>query len=84
MRTTKMTGYVKKGRTWVPDGYEVIADTKEGEAAVYERLSSYLVSKYIHKASWVKNIKRTNLYDGTQKIVITQDNDFRMEFIIPE
>lgn len=42
-------------------------------AEVYRALAEDLMYKYIHKASFIKSIKRKNNYDGTQEVIVTYD-----------
>lgn len=73
-RTTE----VKKSGKYVAE--HTITDEKE----VYEELALAMISKKINNCSWIKSIKRTPLYNGTQKITITFDNGCRNIYIVAD
>lgn len=71
--TTEITRTVevKEGRTWT------VHHIDTDPALVYESLSHDLINKKICSASYITRIERVNMYDGTQKITITYDNNCR-------
>ena len=62
---------VKNGRNW--EQTYVTYD----ELEIYKSLSRDLTAKKICQASYIKSIKRVNMYDGSAKIIVTYDNDCR-------
>lgn len=79
MREIKIEGYKKEGKKWMRDEY-----TCSDPATVYERLAADLTAKYLNKGRYITRITRVNNYDGTQRITVTYDNDFRNEYTVPE
>ena len=51
---------------------------------VYKKLLTYMRSKYIYHAPWIKKLVFTPLYNGYQKIVIYEDNKAKDIFIIED
>lgn len=51
---------------------------------IYKHLAGMLIAKKLNQCAYITRIKRMNNYDGTQTITITQDNGYRMVFIVPE
>ena len=43
-------------------------------AEVYRALAEDMVCKYIHKANFIKSIKRKQNYNGTVTIIVTYDH----------
>lgn len=78
-RQTRMFSERKEGKKWVCDRY-ICTDKK----TVYERLAGMLIEKKLNHCTYITRIKRVNNYDGTQTIIITQNNGYRMVFIVPE
>jgi hypothetical protein len=78
-RQIRMFSERKEGKKWVYDHY-ICTDP----ATVYSRLAGALIAKKLNKCTYITRIKRVNNYDGTQTITITQDNGYRMVFIVPE
>lgn len=70
MREIKREFQVKHGRGWVTDF--VCTDPKQ----VYEDLSHELIAKKINNCDYIRSIKRTNNYDGTQTIIVTYSLNF--------
>lgn len=79
MKGIKMFSERKEGKKWVYDGY-ACADEK----IIYKHLAGMLIAKKLNQCAYITRIKRMNNYDGTQTITITQDNGYRMVFIVPE
>lgn len=79
MKAIRMYAERKAGKEWVCDKYVCT-----NEKTIYERLAGMLISKKINRCTYITRIKRVNNYDGTQTITITQDNGYRMVFIVPE
>lgn len=69
---------VKQNGKWIPE--HTITD----ETEIYKDLTSALISKKILNHTWVKSIKHVPMYDGSQKIIATYDNDVRYIFIIED
>lgn len=67
---------VKEGRVW----RETFVATDPTE--VYRYLAEELIAKKINACSYIRSIKRTNLYNGYQKIVISYDNGGRAVYTI--
>lgn len=61
----------KQGRDWIT------TYTQDNIFEVYRSLSRDLIGKYIKKAGYIKSIKRSTRYDGTQNITVTYDNNTR-------
>lgn len=47
-----------------------------------EKLMEEMKEKYLCKATWVKNIKRENRFNGTEKVIVTYDNGYRTIYTI--
>lgn len=62
---------VKNGSKW-EESY-----TTFDELEIYKSLSRDLTAKKICQASYIKSIKRVNMYDGSAKITVTYDNGCR-------
>lgn len=73
---TKRVFEVKEGRVW----RESFVTTDPVE--VYKFLAEELIAKKINACSYIRSIKRTNLYNGYQKIVISYDNGDRAVYTI--
>ena len=71
-----MTIEVKNGKT-----YEVTR-VCEDRAEVYESLAHDLVNKKLCACTYIKSIKRVQMYNGFEKITITYDNDVRRIYVI--
>jgi len=59
----------KEGNKWVT------TFVSNDPSYVYERLTNELIAKKINNAPYIRSIKRTNLYNGYQKITATYRND---------
>ena len=73
---TKRVFEVKEGRVWRKSF--ITTDPTE----VYKFLAEELIAKKINACSYIRSIKRTNLYNGYQKIVISYDNGDRAVYTI--
>ena len=71
-----MTIEVKNGKT-----YEV-TNVIEDRTEIYESLARDLVNKKLCSCTYIKSIKRVNLYTGFEKITVTYDNDVRRIYVI--
>ena len=71
-----MTIEVKNGKTY--ETTNVIEDRTE----IYESLARDLISKKLCSCTYIKSIKRVNLYNGFEKITVTYDNDVRRIYVI--
>lgn len=72
----QMTIYIKENNKYTKS--RTITDAGE----IYERLAQSLIAKKIHCCKWIKSIKRVNLYNGFQRITITEINGLKTEYII--
>ena len=54
------------------------------EQEIYKDLALAMISKKINACTYIKSIKRTPLYNGSQKITITYDNNGRNIFIVAD
>ena len=72
----KRTVEIKESRTW-RESYTVT-----DPAQVYQDLAGDLIAKKINCCTYIRSIKRTNLYNGFQKIVVSYDNDVRATYIV--
>lgn len=75
-REISMTNLVKEGRTW-KESY-----INNNPADVYESLAHALIAKKLHACSYIKSIKRTNNYDGTQTVTVNYDNGVKTVYIV--
>lgn len=71
-----MTIEVKNGKK-----YEV-TNVIENRTEVFESLARDLVNKKLCACTYIKSIKRVNLYNGFEKITVTYDNDVRRIYVI--
>ena len=71
-----MTIEVKNGKN-----YEVTR-VCEDRAEVYESLARDMVNKKICCCTYIKSIKRIQLYNGFEKIIVNYDNDVRTTYTI--
>lgn len=71
-----MTIEVKNGKT-----YEV-ERVIEDRAEVYESLARDMVNKKICCCTYIKSIKRIQLYNGFEKIIVSYDNNVRTTYTI--
>lgn len=72
----KRTVEIKEGRVW----RETHTNTNPGE--VYQDLAGDLIAKKINGCTYIRSIKRTPLYNGFQKIVVSYDNGVRATYIV--
>lgn len=77
-REISKTTYVKEGRTWEK------SYTTNNSTEVYESLALDLINKKIHACTFIKSIKRTPNYDGTQTITVTYDNNCKTVYIVSD
>ena len=62
---------LKNGNKWE------VSNVTTDEKTVYESLTYDLIAKKINCCTYIKSIKRVNLYNGYQKITVTYDNKCR-------
>ena len=72
----KLTVYIKNGKKYIETYSSTDPET------IYKRLTSCLIAKKINCCKWIKSIRRANLYNGYQKITVSQDNGVKEEYII--
>ena len=79
MKNTEVskTVYVKILRKWE------VSHTVTNETEVYDSLAHDLINKKIHCCNYIKSIKHTPNYNGTQTITVNYDNDCKAVYIIP-
>ena len=75
MRECKTT-YTKEGKKWVESAKTYNADV------VKDSLLSDLISKKINKCTYIKSIKKVNLYNGFSRFIVYYDNSVKSEYII--
>lgn len=71
-----MTIEVKNGKN-----YEVTR-VFEDRAEVYESLARDMVNKKLCCCTYIKSIKRIQLYNGFEKIIVSYDNNVRITYTI--
>ena len=71
-----MTIEVKNGKT-----YEVTR-VVEDRVEIYESLARDLINKKINACTYIKSIKRVQLYNGFEKITVNYDNNVRRIYTI--
>lgn len=49
---------------------------------VYQSLANDLIAKKLNNCTYIKSIKRTQLYNGFERITVTYDNDVRRIYTI--
>jgi uncharacterized protein involved in tolerance to divalent cations len=74
----KMTAYIKEEKT-----FKEVYTTTDPET-IYNRLSRDLIAKKLNACLYIRSIKRENLYNGYQKITVTDSNGAKTEYIIKE
>jgi hypothetical protein len=77
MREIKREFQIKSGNKWHTT-FEV-TDPEN----VLGNLSHDLIAKKLNACTYIRSIKRTNNYDGTQTIVVTYENVTRNVYTIP-
>jgi hypothetical protein len=78
MKEIKRVVEIKTGRIW--ETSYISTDP----AYVFESLSKDLISKKINACTYIRNIKRTQNYNGTITITVNYDNNTRSVYTIPE
>lgn len=73
----QLTVYIKDGKN-----YRETYQTND-PLIIYQRLANTLIAKKINCCKWVKSIKRVNMYNGYQKILVYEINGIS-EFIIKD
>lgn len=63
------------------NGKWATVNTIEDKATLYESLANALVSKKLNCCSYIKSIKRIQMYTHVE-IVVTQDNGFRTIYYV--
>jgi hypothetical protein len=74
----KLTVYIKEGKNYI-ETYSTI-----DPLIIYQRLTNTLIAKKINCCNWVRSIKRVNLYNGYQKIIVLENNGCKSEYIIKD
>jgi hypothetical protein len=72
----KMEIYSKNGAKWEKTG-----ENKDA-IYIYKRVAFDLIAKKINNASYIKSIKRINLYTGYQQIIAYYDNGVKAVYTI--
>ena len=76
MKTVSRTAEKKRGKKWI----ETFKQTDPNK--VHKELMHDLINKKLCNASYIKSIKRTSNYDGTQTIIVTYDNECRSIYVV--
>lgn len=74
----KMTVYIKENKKYI-ETY-----TTTDTIIIYQRLTNTLIAKKINACKWIQSIKRVNLYNGYQKIIVIENNGCKSEYIIKD
>lgn len=74
----KLTVYIKNGKNYI-ETY-----SSNDPETIYKRLSGEMIAKKLNCCKWIKSIKRVNLYNGYQKIIVLQENNIKSEYIIKD
>lgn len=69
---------IKNGRNWNADF------TTHDATEIYTSLTNDLIAKKINQRNYIKSIKRTPLYNGTQKITVDYGDGCRAIYIIAD
>jgi hypothetical protein len=72
----KMTVYTKDGKTY-RESYTI-----DDKFTVYQRLTEDLIAKKINACTYIRSIKKMNLYNGFQRITVYMDNGIKIEYIV--
>lgn len=64
------------------NGKYVTTFTNPNEAATHEDLAQELIAKKLCACTWIKSIKREQLYNGYVKIVVTYDHNGRRVYYV--
>ncbi len=59
-----------------------VSFTETDKNKIWESLAKDLISKKIHKATWIKSIRDNSNYDGTRDITVTYDNNVRSIYTV--
>ena len=76
MRDLKKIVEVKNGNKWVIS--HETTDTNE----IYRSLSRDLIAKKFNGCTYIKSIKKTPNYDGTNTVKVYHDNGVKVTYII--
>ena len=64
-------------------GHKFVVTWESDDATqVYDDLSHELIAKKINNCTWIRSIKRTPLYNGFDRITVTQDNGNRRIYTV--
>ena len=74
--TVQRSIQVKEGKTWKQGA--IYTDAAE----VYKSLTEDLIAKKINSATYIRSIKRTQLYNGFQMITVYYSNNVKAEYTI--
>ena len=74
--TTQRSILIKKGKTWKQGSIHTNA------ADVYRSLAEDLIAKKINGASYIRSIRRQQLYNGFQEITVYYSNDVKAVYTI--
>ena len=74
----KLTVYIKENNKYI-ETYSTV-----DPLIIYQRLTNSLIAKKINACQWIKSIKRVNLYNGYQKIIVLENNGCKSEYIIKD
>lgn len=69
---------IKNGKSWSVS--HVVTD----ETEIYKSLSCDFIAKKLNSCSYIKSIKRTPNYDGTQTITVLYNNDCRSIYTVAD
>lgn len=78
MKPIEMITQIKENGVYITDWELTVCDLE----SIYSSLVYDLINKKIHKASYIRSIKRVCNYDGTQDIIVTYDNNVRRIYTI--
>lgn len=78
MKPIEMITQIKENGVYRTDWELTVCDFE----SIYSSLVYDLINKKIHKASYIRSIKRVSNYDGTQDIIVTYDNNVRRIYTI--
>lgn len=76
MKEFKQVIEIKNGKTWE------VSNVITNEVDIYKNLSCDLINKKLNNCSYIKTIKRTPNYDGTQSITVNYNNDTRAVYTV--
>ncbi len=52
--------------------------------SIYYHLARDIAAKKLNGCTWIKSIKRVQLYNGFIKIIVTQFNNYRTIYVVKE